>query len=267
MDLKKLRKKLQDLETKNQKQKGGNKLIWKPEEGAQVIRIVPYKYDEEWPFVELYFYYMFERKTILSPTSFGKADPIKDFCDTLMQTGEKEDYILAKKLQAKLRIYVPILVRGKEDEGVKYWGFGNQIYTELVKTINDPDYGDITDLETGRDITIEYAPAVSKEAYPTTTIRVKPNKTLTCPNKDVEKAIKNMEDIKSAWEEVEYDDLKTILQKFIDNTPDDEADAVLGEPKKEDSFLDEISSPVDKEQTKVLDKSKVSDEFDDLFDE
>lgn len=262
MDLKKLREKLQKLEDKNNR---GNSLLWKPEEGQQVVRIVPYKYDQDWPFVELYFYYAFNPRTILSPASFGKPDPIKEFCEKLMRSGDKEDYAVAKSIQAKQRIYVPILVRGKEEEGVKYWGFGSQIFTELVKLCNDPEWGDLTDLESGRDITVEYEKAVSAEAYPKTLVRPKPNKSIACKDKAQEDAVKNMADVKTVWEEMDYDALKAILQKFIDNAPDEDtkAEEVLGAPKK-DTFLDELSTPVDK-NAKVLDTSKVSDDFDDLF--
>ena len=39
-----------------------------------------------------------------------------------------------------MRTYVPVLVRGAEGEGVKLWGFGKQVYTELLGFITDPDY-------------------------------------------------------------------------------------------------------------------------------
>ena len=37
-------------------------------------------------------------------------------------------------MEPKMRTYVPILVRGAESEGVKFWGFGKQVYTELFLT-------------------------------------------------------------------------------------------------------------------------------------
>ena len=76
-----------------------------------------------------------------------------------------------------MRVYVPVLVRGKESEGVKFWGFGKQVYTELLGFISDPDYGDITDVKSGRDIVVEFTPAEGAGQYPKTAIRVKPNQT------------------------------------------------------------------------------------------
>ena len=82
-------------------------------------------------------------------------------------------------MEPKLRTFVPVIVRGEEGEGVRFWGFGKTVYQEILGYIaKDPDYGDITDPTSGRDLTIEYK---SKNkigtTYPTTTIRVKPSET------------------------------------------------------------------------------------------
>ena len=62
----------------------------------------------------------------------------------------------------KLRTFVPVLVRGQEGEGVKFWGFGKTVYQEILGYITDPDYGDITVAVNGRDLTIEYKSARRK---------------------------------------------------------------------------------------------------------
>ena len=54
-----------------------------------------------------------------------------------------------------MRTFVPVVVRGEETEGVKWWGFGKTVYQELLSIIADPDYGDISDSMTGRDIVVE----------------------------------------------------------------------------------------------------------------
>ena len=59
----------------------------------------------------------------------------------------------------KMRTFVPVLVREEEAEGVRFWGFGKEVYQELLSVIADPDYGDITDATNGRDITIEFLSA------------------------------------------------------------------------------------------------------------
>jgi hypothetical protein len=77
----------------------------------------------------------------------------------LKKTGDKDEWLMGRKIEPKMRTYVPVIVRGKESEGVKFWGFGKQIYTELLSIVSDPDYGDITDLMNGRDIDVEFTPA------------------------------------------------------------------------------------------------------------
>src|SRR5210317_1480101 len=128
--------------------------LWKPTPGKHQVRIVPYKFSPENPFIELFFHYNINNKTYLSPSSFGRPDPIVEFADKLKRMGDKED------------------------EGIKFWGFGKTVYQEILGYIADPDYGDITDPTNGRDITIEYVSAEDAgTSYPVTTIRVKPNTT------------------------------------------------------------------------------------------
>ena len=53
IDISKLKSRLNSLSNTNQK----SNLIWKPKPGKQIVRIVPYKFDPENPFIELKFHY------------------------------------------------------------------------------------------------------------------------------------------------------------------------------------------------------------------
>ena len=46
--------------------------------------------------------------------------------------GDKEDWKAHKTNGSKLRTFVPVLVRGQEGEGVKFWGFGKTVYQEIL---------------------------------------------------------------------------------------------------------------------------------------
>ena len=108
-----------------------------------------------------------------------------------------------------MRTYLPVLVRGKESEGVKMWGFGKQVYQELLTFIADPDYGDITDPTSGRDLVITYTPPEGSERYPKTTIMVKPNVTPATEDKNVAEMVMNGQtDIFDIYKKCTYDDLK-----------------------------------------------------------
>ena len=120
----------------------------------------------------------------------------------------------------KLRTFVPIIVRGQEHEGVKFWGFGKTVYQEILGYIADPDYGDITDAASGRDLTIQYISAEEAgTTYPTTTIRVKPSQTpLVESADDVQKFLENQTEITDLYSELSYDELKNVLEGWLNPT-------------------------------------------------
>ena len=132
MDLNAIRSKLNSLQQTN---KGGNSdrsLFWKPSIGKQVIRIVPNKFNKSNPFTEVYFHYGIGERTMISPINFGEKDPIVEFAKQLRNTSDKENWRLAKKLDPKMRVFAPVIVRGEEDQGVKLWQFGKNTYLEFL---------------------------------------------------------------------------------------------------------------------------------------
>ena len=200
--------------------------LWKPAPGKHQIRLVPYKFNEENPFIELYFHYNINNKSYLSPMSFGRPDPIVEFADKLKRMGDKEDWKAAKKMEPKLRTFVPVLVRGEEGEGVRFWGFGKTVYQEILGYMADPDYGDITDPTTGRDITVEIVSAEdSGTSYPVTTIRVKPKETpLVESAEETKKFLTSQMEITDLYQELTYSELKSVLEGWLNPsaTGDDE---------------------------------------------
>jgi hypothetical protein len=222
INLEAIRNKLNKLQSQTGKQNN----LWKPEPGKQQIRIVPYQYDKDNPFLELYFHYDLGDKNYLSPVTFGKPDPVVEFAEKLKATGNREDWQMARKMEPKMRTYVPVIVRGQESEGVKLWGFGKQVYQELLGVIADPDYGDITDLSGGRDISVEFTPAEGAGSFPKTAIRVKPNQTPATEDKNIaDKIINDQKEIHSIFKEVSYDDLKVALTEWLDPNSSEEASA------------------------------------------
>jgi len=202
--------------------------FWKPEPGKTQIRIVPYKFNKDNPFQELFFHYQFENKTMVSPVSYGRPDPINEFSGKLKSTGVKDDWIQGKRLEPKMRTYAPVVVRGQESEGVKFWGFGKTVYQELLSIIADPDYGDITDAINGRDITVEkMTPAEAGNQYGKTTIRVKPNMTpLTEDTDQLKSMIESQVDLNTLYTEPSYDDLKEVLDRYMNPETEEESETV-----------------------------------------
>ena len=233
--------------------------IWKPANGKSQIRIVPYKFNKDLPFIELYFHYNINNKTYLSPMSFGRPDPIVEFAEKLKRTGDTDDWKAGKKMEPKLRTFVPVIVRGKENEGVKFWGFGKTVYQDILGYIADPDYGDISDPMSGRDIVLEVTSAEESNAsYPTTTIRVKPATTKLHDDPTVVKELlDNQKEITELYSELSYAELKTILENWLNPSA-----AAIGD----DEMVDELEAPKPKAtvSAKPAAKSNPDDEFGDL---
>ena len=212
MDTSRLKSKLRELKSSN----GERRVLWKPKPGTQTVRIVPYTHDPDWPFIELFFHYNITKKTMISPTSFGRPDPIKEFAEELQSTGDRDEWKHGKKLEPKKRTYVPILVRGEEDQGVKFWGFGTQIYEQLLKKIENPKWGDITHPTEGRDIEVTFEKATSDNSFPKTTIDVDPERTPVTRDMNVLESLKEMPDIKTLWSEPSYEELQGVLKEYVD---------------------------------------------------
>jgi hypothetical protein len=231
--------------------------LWKPENGKTRIRIVPYVHRKDNPFLELYFHYDIAKKSMLSPISFGNADPIVEFAEKLKKTGDKDEWIMGRKIEPKMRTYVPVIVRGKESEGVKFWGFGKQIYTELLSIVSDPDYGDITDLMNGRDIDVEFTPAEGG-GYPKTTIRVKPNTQPATDDKSIAEKIMNQPEITDIFPEPSYDELQKALEDWM-NPENADADVETSNSTSTDASEPATTkAPANKVEN-------VADAFNDLF--
>ena len=148
-----------------------------------------------------------------------------------------------------MRTFVPVIVRGEENDGVKFWGFGKTVYQELLGIIADPDYGDISDATVGRDIVVErQTPAEAGNQYGKTTIRVKPNQTtLTDDSELLEKLLNEQPNIGELYTEPTYDELKEHLSSFLNPTDNDSS----GTPEPE--------------MVTTKASSKVEDDFDKLF--
>ena len=251
MDLNAIRKRLGQLQTTNNRTSS----LWKPQPGKTQIRIVPYEFNKDNPFIELFFHYNLNNRSYLSPISFGRPDPIEEFAQKLRASGNKEDYQLSRKLEAKMRTFAPVIVRGEEKQGVKFWGFGKTVYQELLSIIADPDYGDITDPVNGRDVVVEFLSAEETGAsFPKTNIRVKPNQTPISDEPEVLELVKQQQDIREIYQEQSYDDLTEILNEWLN--PDE------SESSEEESEEKTVSTSQLSETSKV---SNTADAFDDLF--
>ena len=249
MDINALKKRLGQLQITNNRTSN----LWKPSPGTTQVRIVPYKFNKDNPFIELFFHYDLGRKSYLSPMSFGRPDPIEEFSQKLKASGNKEDYRLARKIESKMRTFAPVIIRGEENQGVKFWGFGKTVYQELLSIIADPDYGDITDQVSGRDVAVEFKTAEETgKSFPSTSIRVKPNQTPITEDASVlENIMSTQKNITEIYQERSYDELTEALNEYLN-----------GDSQSEDQSVEETK---ESNQANTVGSNQSTDAFDDLF--
>jgi|FAXJ01.1.fsa_nt_gi hypothetical protein len=198
------------------------KLLWKPKEGTQTVRIVPYKFQPDNPFIELKFYYKIGGNNYLAPCTFGKPDPILETIEALRASGSNEEKEIAAKLAPVTRTYAPIIVRGEEDQGVRFWGFGVMVYKQLLKIMTNAKYGDITSWTDGRDIEVEFHKESKKKgkdgkSFPETTILADPSTTPAVDPKrrDYMDKLREQTDILTIFPLKSYDELKAAVEKWL----------------------------------------------------
>jgi hypothetical protein len=269
MDLSLLKSKLDGLQSKAST--GGNKtdystIFWNPKVGKHQIRIVPSAFDSKNPFKELKFYYGITNKVMISPSNFGEKDPIALFASKLREEYNKENFVLAKKLDPKNRVFVPVVVRGEEDKGVRLWQFGKQVYEELLALAVDDEIGDYTDIVNGRDLTVEtVGPESTGTPYNKSSVRVRLKSTPLSEDKDEAQAwLDNQPNPTELFKRYTFDEMKSALEKWL--SPEDAAEEgdIISEPavafdEPKSNFALDTSAPKVK-QNKV-------DQFDNLFDD
>ncbi len=273
MDLDVIKQRLNALEKSSSNSNNGERrqLFWKPEIGKQTIRIVPSKFNPKMPFTEMLFYYgigvnvMPSRTNYVDESGATLKDPIIEFTKQLRQTSESENWKLAKKLDPKVRYFAPIVVRGREDEGVKIWQFGKELYETFLQLAVDDEVGDYTDVASGRDIKlVTVGPEVTGTKYNRTTASPSMKVTPLLDSADkVEALLEDQVNPKDLFKNriVDYDQTKQHLASWLN--PEGSA--------QEGDIIDEDKTPANNNYSMNTSNTQVKqtklDKFDSLFDE
>ena len=281
MDLKSIKNKLGALQSqgKSKEKIDYTKSLWKPkQEGKFQIRIVPSKLDKTNPFKEVFVHYGMSKFPMYALTNWGEKDPIVEFAKQLQKTNDKENWKLSKKLEPKMRVFAPVIVRGEEDKGVRLWEFGKEIYMQLLGIADDEDYGDYTDINEGRDFTVEAVMGdIGGRQGLKSSIRIKPKTSpLSASKNDIELWLEEQPDILELQRKIEFDKMKELLQNWLN--PEDateEVDEVEEEEtttktvaKSDLPWEDQDETPAPKKsnyELKVPAKTSKADKFDALF--
>jgi hypothetical protein len=271
MNLDAIKKKLESMQkTSNggSNNNSSNVKRFKPTIGKQTVRVVPFKYNKEFPFTEMKFYYgIGSKKVIASPLNWGEKDPIAEFAKQLRGTNDKENWRLAKKLDPKTRIFAPVIVRGEESEGVQLWEFGKEIYEAFLQMAADEEVGDFSDIMSGRDIKlVTVGPESTGTAYNKTTIAPSmKTSALSEDSKLIEKWLEEQENPKDMYKPLPFDTIKQALQEWL-SPEEEEEEFIAADGKLEIEVKEEPKSNYSLSTKPAAKKSK-ADAFDDLFDD
>lgn len=251
INLDKMRNKLSSIQNRGEKR---TSQFWRPADGDQSIRIVPTADGD--PFKEFWFHYNVGKNAgFLSPKkNFGEDDPLDAFVRQLFNEGTEDSIKMAKNLMARQRFFSPIIVRGEEDQGVRLWGYGKQVYTQLLELVLNPEYGDITDPETGTDLVLNYGKPAGM-AFPQTKIMPSRRTSQICKDISPEECANLLESVP---------DFTTVFER---KTPED-VQRMLDEYLSDDESAEELSSETTRygnDTTSQTSASSVESAFQDLI--
>jgi hypothetical protein len=279
MDLALLKQKLGNLNAP--KNSGGKtyekidytKVFWKPQVGNYTIRIVPAKSNKQNPFKEVYFHYGFAKGPVLALNNFGEADPIMEFAAKLRQSKDRDNWALAKKLDPKMRVFVPVVVRGEEHLGVRLWEFGKEVYKSLLGFAADEDYGDFTDIQDGFDFKIDAVAAeVAGRKVVSCTLRPRPKSSpISDDANQVNKWLEEQPDIMTINRKREYNDIKELLAKWLNPEAEEEQSTPAvpvvpteSTPAAQSDWVND-NQVTEQEKAAFSLNTNSSDKFDELF--
>lgn len=249
IDIKKMKAKLLALQNKG----GGKTAFWRPEEGKKYsVRIINTPDGD--PFKEYWFHYEIGKNSILCPKkNHSEECAICNFASKLFKENTDESNKMAKKFLPRQRFFSPVLVRGEEKEGVKVWGYGKNVYQDLINLVLNPDYGDISDPDNGTDISMVSSKAPGAQ-FPTTKLTPARNASRLCQGTDEEcrdlmDSVPNFDEIHERKTSAE---VAAALDEYLASGSDSEAEAESTETVKYGGKAKNPSNAIDAAFAEIL---------------
>lgn len=198
----------------------------KLEKGKNVRRVLPPKGENDvfWSEGFLHFGLGSDGKktvTCLETYGEGKKCPICQYVEELKKSKNKEDKQLADRIRRTKRTYIAVLNRDAEEEKPLVLPVGQTIMKQIVDLICDPDYGDITDFEDGRDITITKSGSGLNTEY---SVIAKPKTTIASEDYTAEELDAELPDLDALFVRKSPEELQAILDGDDEDSSDDDED-------------------------------------------
>lgn len=143
-----IRKKIADLgKIKSKKDRKNEEKLqyFKPQLGPVELRVLPYDDGNGQPIQQIDYYdsRKLTQRRVVAPKQWGLPDPVYDLYNELSKDRSSDTtWNLMKELKVKESYYVPVLVRGKENEGVKIWELNNVVLNQIYSLLAHPDFCD-----------------------------------------------------------------------------------------------------------------------------
>lgn len=240
---------------------GGNDYGFdKLEAGKNVRRILPPKGEKDMFYSEGYQHFGLGadgKKVVTCLGTYGKKCPVCEYLDSIKNSSNKEDKEFSKTARKARRIFINVLNRDsdEDEEQVKVLPIGVTILKQVIDIICDPDYGDITDFEEGRDITITKSGKGMNTEY---SVLAKPKESVASTQFSAEELDTVMPDLDSLFTEKSYEEIKAIL-----NGEEVEKEAEKEEEEESESkavFKDEDEEPLDYSELELEDLKELCED-------
>lgn len=286
MNINELRERLAGLNRRTTKAND----IWKPKDEHE-IRLLPYPFADD-PFVTLHFHYDIGDQSVLCPNlNFGDECVICSFCEGLRswktpegaekpEVERKQDWEIFKKIQAKARVFVPMVERTKESEGAKWWSItGNQAGELLGMCVEGDRLAELEldeskalsvliDTKRAYDVAVSFAAPGKKgnaKSFGVVTFKGKIRPTPLAKDAKAEKAIlDSVKNIKDVYPKVPSAEVKKMFTKFL-GVNSDEAKAEGGTEKYAKKSEETAAPSNSKENAKLAGTKSIDDAFGDLM--
>lgn len=227
------------------------KIYFKPRLGEQTVRLVPFKTNKDYPLVQVKFHKNIVVVTMPSLSNWGEADPIEEFIAAIKAeakvkkaNGEnvEDEWELARKLRPKTRTFAQVIVRGEEHLGTRLWEFGNKVEEQILKIMNNPEYGDIADIDGGTDLLVTGIHAEFQgNKYVEPSVTAKRNSSpLTSDGTLLQRLLTEQHDPLTLYKKHSYAEIHANLEKWLEPEADTNTQTVQV-PQDEPAPADDIN--------------------------
>jgi hypothetical protein len=189
------------------------------------------------------------------------CDTASELWNTYVDGGKQNEGLkdAAKKLFASARYYSPVVVRGKESEGVHIYGYGKEVAADFMGTLVDVDYDvSVLDAVNGRDFTVSQTEKggnskFKNSTYTSTSIKASPKKSPIVPEGvtglSVGELYEQIPDMKHLFREAKPEDMLIVIDEYLSNImPADSGDDSDGsdDSNAATSDVDEVTAAMNK---------------------